>query len=315
MKKVMYQGVELTIWERADWEPAKYPVKGTYRFRIDPNTGDPIPGSGYLLDSSIFVPRESNKVTHQAIHYTADDELPDGDPGEGIANVFTYVQAMQTSYARNRAYSVGYNWFVDYLGGIWEGRGYDIKCAAHAPANTYADAILVLIDLGKPINDLMAHSIRYLTEAAMVETHRIPVQVGHRELPGTNTACPGDLIVSQIHSGFLRPRPIIQPPQPPTDIFGGNDMAQLIQATDGDIAVFSVTGTFVEWISTQGRGDALVLIKAVDHAGPEGVPPMQPVRIDRGFFQYFTLVGPQPVYPTNYTGPKTTAADFARWVM
>jgi hypothetical protein len=320
MKKVMYQGTELTIHEREDWQPAKYPIKGTYRFRLNPDTGKPIPGTGYLMDPNIWNRRNPALITHQAVHYTADDQLPDTPIENMNDDVFKYIQAMQISYARNRAYSLGYTWIVDYLGGIWECRGRDVKCAAHAPANEYADAILVLIDLGKPISDIMAHSIRYLIREAQYETQRGQVICGHRQLKGTSTGCPGDVIINQINSGFLNPiiPPIITPPTNPEDIFGGTDMAQLIRITDNnqaiDPAVFSVTGTFAEWISTQGRGDALVLIKAVEHGGVDGVPPMKPEPIDRGFLQYFTLLGQPPIYDPTYQGPKTSPADFARWV-
>lgn len=316
---VNYQGVNLVIHEREDWQPAKYPVMGTYRFRLDPDTGRAIPGTGYLFDPAIYPRRNPSLVTHQAVHYTADDQLPDTPIENMNDDVFKYVQAMQISYAKNRAYSLGYSWIVDYLGGIWECRGREIKCAAHAPANDYADAILVLIDLGKPISPIMAHSIRYLIQQAEYETSRMQFIVGHRELKGVATGCPGDLIVGQIHSGFLNP--IIIPPTKPTnpeDIFGGTDMSQLIKITDNnqaiDPAVFAVTGTFAEWISTQGRADALILINAVEHGGQSGMPPMNPEPIDRGFLQYFTLIGAAPQYDPTYAGPRTSPADFAKWV-
>lgn len=316
---VVYQGVTITIHERRDWEPDGYPVQAQYRFRLDPTTGRPIPGSGYLNSTAIWPRRIPSNITHQAVHYTADETVPDGDDGETVQNVKTYLQAMQISYARHRAYSLGYSWMVDWLGGIWVIRGTDVKCAAHAPANDYADAILVLVDGSGKASDLAAHSIRYLVHRAEQETRRMQFVVGHKELNGAATACPGAGLMDQIKAGVFYPRPD-KPVEPtnPIDILGGNDMAQIISITDNgqamDLAVFAVTGTFVEWIGTENRLNALVLIKAVEHDGVEGAPPAKPFPIDRGFLQYFTLVGQPPVYPSNYVGPKTSPADFAKWV-
>ena len=83
---------------------------------------------------------------------------------------------------------------------------------------------------------------------------------------------------------------------------------KVIRITDAgqatDIAIFAVTGTFVEWITTEERVNVLLFL-----AGQQA-----PQLVDRSFLKMLALIGQPPVYPLTYTGPKTSAADFAIWV-
>ena len=82
------------------------------------------------------------------IHYTAADDLIDGDVGEDWAGIPAYLRAIQSSYLNRQptGYSVGYNWAVDQRGEVWELRGSDVKCAANRDHNDHCVAVLVLVD-------------------------------------------------------------------------------------------------------------------------------------------------------------------------
>ena len=89
-------------------------------------------------------------------------------------------------------------------------------------------------------------------------------------------------------------------------------MSKLIKIKDSgqqiDLAVMAVTGTFVEWIATQQRYELLLFLQSLE------TPPRPVQEVERSFLQYLTLIGQPPIYPATYTGPKTSPADFARWV-
>ena len=53
-----------------------------------------------------------NRVTHVALHYTADKKIP--------ANTAKYLANIQSAYTRSRGYSIGYNAAVDKNGVVWE---------------------------------------------------------------------------------------------------------------------------------------------------------------------------------------------------
>lgn len=313
---------------RSSWEDPKWPVDATYRFRTLPG-GDgmsTIPGSGFLLTTGTAPRLRWADITTVALHYTAADNLIDGDPGELASGIPGYLRQIQEAYARQRAYSIGYNWAVDWLGGIWELRGHDIKTAAHAPANGYATAVLCLVD-GADTTTLAAdESIRKIIRESQRLADKFLKVTGHGLLQGVATACPGAGIKLKLAAGTYNPNWLPTPPLPP-EINPDSQpkppsqeehMPQLIQPTDSgqriDPAQFAITGTFAEWISTEGRANSLVFLGAVEHAGIKGVVPAQPIGVDRGFLQYYTLIGQPPTYPPTWTGPKTSPADFAKWV-
>lgn len=91
-------------------------------------------------------------------------------------------------------------------------------------------------------------------------------------------------------------------------------MASIIRPNDNDIAVFTTTGSFCEWIPTQDQVNALVWLNIATHGGQPGVLPAVPVPVSRGLFGALTLIGAPPTYPAKYAGPKTSPADFKRWV-
>ena len=75
-----------TVHSREAWQDPRYPVFGPFD---NPGDNDTI-----------------------VIHYTAADDLIDGDPGEHADNLPAYMRAMQRSYVTNdQWYRVGETWW------------------------------------------------------------------------------------------------------------------------------------------------------------------------------------------------------------
>jgi hypothetical protein len=156
------------------------------------------------------------------IHYTAADDLIDGDPGEHAEQLDEYLRAMQRSYVASRGYSVGYNAAVDYRSHSWELRGADIKCAANRGHNDHTFAILVLVDGADPANAAMIAKIRGLVAEAEELAGRKLAIIGHGQLAGAATACPGAGLRQQIAQGVFAPSL-----PPPIEIPSEDDMTAL----------------------------------------------------------------------------------------
>jgi hypothetical protein len=186
---------------RASWQDPKFPITGP---RID-----------------------WSKIDTVVVHYTADDDLIDGDPGENYDRLPAYHRAMQQSYELNRGYSLGYNVSVDYLGGDWELRGADIKCAANKGHNDHTFAILVLVDGPDPANGFAVSKINNLIWQAEQEANRKLTIIGHGQLAGAATACPGGGLKEQIKAGMFHAT-AVPPPPPVGGVTVEDDMQVLI---------------------------------------------------------------------------------------
>jgi len=228
------------------------------------------------------------------IHYTAADNLIDGDPGESYDRLDEYMRAMQTSYVTNRGYSLGYNVAVDYLGNTWEIRGTDIRCAANKGHNEHTWAILMLVDGASPANQAQVAATRRLVAHAAQMAGRPLSIVGHGQLAGAATACPGVGLRAQITAGVFTP----QPPPPPTE---DDDTMRLIQPNDGDPAVFCQAGIDATWVKDEATRDAWLALGATG-----------PVKVPRTVLSSLVLNGPAPAPNPNFpNGPLTKPADFA----
>lgn len=183
-------------------------------------------------------------IVGTAIHYTAANNLIDGDLGEFATNLPAYMRAIQRDYLNRQptGYSIGYNFAVDWLGGVWECRGFDIKCAAHAPLNEEYNAILMLVDGADRCTELAAESVRRIVEQFEIRAKRQLTIYGHGKLPdGNPTACPGKGLLAQIDEGLFSPR--WQPPAPP--VTDDPEVAMLIKDHDDPAVWLSY------WIGTR----------------------------------------------------------------
>lgn len=175
-RPIAIPGVQ-TLHRREDWQSPSEPVKG------------PAP--------------TLEQVDTFPLHYTAADNLIDGDPGEHASMLPQYLRNIQHSYITNRGYSIGYGFAVDWLGGVWELRGYDIKNAANLGWNHRTLPVLCLVDWQDPLTSEALWSVRALYREANRRTGRSLNDVGHRDIGSTR--CPGDGIYAQIQQGLVTP--------------------------------------------------------------------------------------------------------------
>jgi len=188
-----------TVHRRISWQDPKWPVIGP----VD----DP-----------------SNNTT-LVVHYTAADDLIDGDPGEHAEDLPQYFRNMQYAYAKpkalgGRGYSLGYCWGVDWLGGIWQIRGWEFQSAANAAHNFYTVPVLVLVDGDDEATPEAVASIRLIRQEAERRAGRPLVVKGHGQLyietgEGTATACPGRGLQGQVDRGVFYDPPAPERPIPP----------------------------------------------------------------------------------------------------
>lgn len=184
-------GVE-TVHPRSSWNYlSPYPVKGPPAVWSD-------------IDTAV-------------IHYTAADDLIDGDPGEHAEDLPRYIASIQTAYAKpksqgGRGYSIGYLWAVDWLGGAWQLRGWEFESAANLDHNDHTLPILVLVDGSDPATRAATVSIRALIAEGGRRAGRPLAIVGHGSLYGATTACPGLGLRTQIRAGLFTPQPDPDPP-------------------------------------------------------------------------------------------------------
>jgi hypothetical protein len=164
-------------------------------------------------------PLDISRVWTPLLHYTAAVELPDGDLGEHDYQVGPYLQAVNRDYWDNRVgtgiytcasrkpgYAVGYSFAVDWLGGVWELRGFDILPAATANNNTYTLPVLFLTDAADGASDLALASARAVWREARRRSGNalfLNRPRGHREVCGGCTACPGDPLMAQRDAGLM----------------------------------------------------------------------------------------------------------------
>lgn len=93
-------------------------------------------------------------------------------------------------------------------------------------------------------------------------------------------------------------------PTPPDPAPEDDDMAKHYKPDDEGKggAEFAVSGGVAKWIRNRNEVDALVMGGLLEKGGPHGCA--------RAYLKNLHLAGPAPTYGPNYTGVRTTAADF-----
>lgn len=183
----------MTYHKREDWQDPRYPVFG------------PVDN---INDNDTVV-----------LHYTAADDLIDGDPGEHAEDLPQYLRNMQYYYVTQRGYSLGYSFAVDWLGGVWQIRGWEFQSAANRGHNNHTLPILLLVDGDDPATSFAVAAVQDLVEQAKIRYGRDLVIVGHQDIGATG--CPGAGIQAQIEAGVFEPRPVVPPvvdPIPEDDV-------------------------------------------------------------------------------------------------
>jgi len=161
-----------------------------------------------------------NAIDRMVAHYTAAKNVPDGDPGEDLTQFRDYLRAIERDYLANRVsepgytrvtdgkhfpgYHTGYNFGIDWMGGVWEIRGFDYISAATNNHNGHTIAVLFLVDSADAANANMWASARAIGREAAKRTPLTinPQYIDHGTLTivsgtGTPTACAGAGIRAQ----------------------------------------------------------------------------------------------------------------------
>lgn len=190
-------GIE-TYHPRSEWVEDCFPITGT---RMKPED-----------------------IWQPVAHYSSALNLPDGDIGEFNYQIPPFLRSANRDYWLNRkntkytricnrdlpGYSLGYLFWIDWLGGVWEVRGFDFFSAANAGHNSYTAPFMFITDRHDPASDLAWKSARALWREFRLRSGRTDFRnrpLGHGELyeqsgVGTPTICPGIPIIQQLHSGI-----------------------------------------------------------------------------------------------------------------
>lgn len=186
----------VTFHPRSTWESPTQPV-------VWPGVYVPPPHALSLVDTYVF-------------HYTAALDLPDGDPGENADDVPGYLRAINADYYRRHGFSIGYSFALDWLGGVWELRGYTWRPAAtggkltgRQTFNRYTLAVLCLVDGSDALTPDAAAAARRLVADAERRCGR-QLELGPHSRYD-RTACCGDGIRAQLAAGLLDPDPVPTP--------------------------------------------------------------------------------------------------------
>jgi hypothetical protein len=189
---VSIPGVE-TFHPRAVWVEPCFPVSGRAQAPLADDIYQPI------------------------AHYSAAANTPDGDIGEFDYQIIPWLRSVNRDYWINRTnttttticgrvlpgYSIGYLFAIDWLGGVWELRGFDYMPAANAPHNHYTAPLLFITDGATPATDLAWESARAVWREFRRRSGRADFRnrpLGHGEIAATS--CPGSGLLSQLHAGL-----------------------------------------------------------------------------------------------------------------
>lgn len=143
------------------------------------------------------------------VHYAGVTNTPDGDPTDGT--VESWLRNTQSYYARQRGYSIGYNFAVDWRGWSWELRGEDFECAANKYVNSRSIAFILITDgqdratpaAVAELNRLLRLANEHAPRGVRVLGHWQTTVLPYRASSTPNTSCPGLGIKEQLRSGEI----------------------------------------------------------------------------------------------------------------
>lgn len=234
MSTLAIPGVE-TVHPRASWQDPRYPIVGPAMLWDELNQG--------------------------VAHYPGVDEVPSGDIHEHADHVPRFLRAAQVAYHFQRGYSLGYLWAIDWLGGAWEIRGFDIRAAAnpgrlHNPnnrpelnANRWTAPFLFIVDIGERITPEAAATGRALWReyARLAPRPWLPRPRPHHYWDATG--CPG-AVIDDINAGLLDIDYVEAPtaPLPPTAPPEDPDVPRSLIRASNSNAVFDTDGQTKTWV-------------------------------------------------------------------
>lgn len=122
-----------------------------------------------------------------AIHHTTGKTL-------GADKYDDWVRNIQDYHMDKRGWSdIGYNWIVAPDGRIFQGRGNTVV-GAHVAGHNSEYLGIAYLGNGDTITDAAKASIKYLVAGRPAKPHR--------EIPGTATDCPGDVMAKWVDAGL-----------------------------------------------------------------------------------------------------------------
>ena len=173
---------------------------------------------------SIIQPRSEWTATKEGFSYAL---RPDTVTGfaihyPGIGNVTTAGRSDDWAKQQLRNYrayhvntrgwaDIGYNIAISQNGTAWWAAGK--KKAAHcaSKSNPTANArhvgILLIIGNSERPTAAMVTTLNRVIAEVQAEFPGARTILGHREVPGASTACPGDVVIAMIHDKTIRPAP------------------------------------------------------------------------------------------------------------
>lgn len=175
-------------------------------------------------------PIDWTQIDTFVVHYTAANNLIDGDPGENWAGIPQYLRSIQLDYLTNRpqynsagvktasGYSIGYHFAIDQRGVVWTLRGWDIRSAANVDHNQRTFTVLFLVDGNDEATPAAVAAAKYLLAEAVRRARRKLVVTGHGLLSGAQTSCPGAGLLRQIRGGIFS-EITVNPFVPSTDAY------------------------------------------------------------------------------------------------
>ena len=150
---------------------------------------------------------DDNRLT-LVTHHTA------GASPTRLDKVAAEIRGIQKSHMRGDRgepfNDIGYNYLIDRLGRIWEGRGWGVRGAHTLGKNTNTIGIVFLGNYeNQRLNLAQKRAYYRLVRKLQKQGANIQRIRGHREMPGQSTACPGKWVLKglkRINARLLKAR-------------------------------------------------------------------------------------------------------------
>jgi N-acetylmuramoyl-L-alanine amidase len=205
--------------------------------------------------------------THFVVHHTTGSALGNPDPAQWVRNIQN-----EHMYVNGWA-DIGYNFLVAQNGDYYEGRGWERSGACQYNLNT-AGLCVAYLGGGSsgsdadydplPPTQAALRTIRALADEANYRAGRELIRLGHQEVPGNATACPGDLLLAWVHAGMpvgpveaMPPEHLVIAMLSDGKVLGANGD----QTANGThVNQWGLTGRTSQWWAPENLGNGQLLI-------------------------------------------------------
>jgi hypothetical protein len=118
---------------------------------------------------------------------------------DAVRSFLRGVQSFHMGPQRGWA-DIGYSFFVDRVGRIWEGRGWGVAGAHTNGFNSSSHAVYVVIGDGQEPSPAQVEAVRQVI-AEHNRRYGVGYVRGHQQAPGNATSCPGGPLMALIRAG------------------------------------------------------------------------------------------------------------------